>query len=283
MLACAAFCASTMPASATWYLQVDNDVVFTTDRWYTSGVRLAKVAADAGGAMEWGILQEIYTPEARYYERGRTDRVPAGRLVGYFAKHRLAQGSLQTLEVQLGVRGPAALGEQATDLVHQLVPSRDIDWSREEGNQVDASATFSRSQPLGAFVMHYGAVLGTQVALAHAGVELRVGPAGARRVLSPLLRFAATPPIASAGTESGWNAFIGVSGRAVLRNDLLGRSYGVGEPDLSVHRSVGRFATGVAWSNAWARVTFSVAQDTREFERQRTAHKFGSLTASIDF
>lgn len=26
-----------------WYLHHDNDVVFATDRWYTSGVRLARV------------------------------------------------------------------------------------------------------------------------------------------------------------------------------------------------------------------------------------------------
>ena len=27
---------------AQWYLRVDNDVPFATDRWYTSGVRIAR-------------------------------------------------------------------------------------------------------------------------------------------------------------------------------------------------------------------------------------------------
>src|SRR5207247_7754356 len=37
-----------------WYLQLDNDVVFTTDRWYTSGVRIARLERD----FEWALVQE---------------------------------------------------------------------------------------------------------------------------------------------------------------------------------------------------------------------------------
>ncbi|HEY2628920.1 MAG TPA: lipid A-modifier LpxR family protein, partial [Usitatibacter sp.] len=44
--------------AARWYLRVDNDVAFHTDRWYTSGVRIARVK----DALEWGLTQEIYTP-----------------------------------------------------------------------------------------------------------------------------------------------------------------------------------------------------------------------------
>jgi Uncharacterized protein conserved in bacteria (DUF2219) len=100
---------------------------------------------------------------------------------------------------------------------------------------------------------------------------------------SPLLRFAATPPLADGNNEQGWSAFLGTSARAVLRNQLLVRNYDVGGEDLSRERFVGRAAAGVTWSNSWASASFAVAQDTREFALQRTPHKFGSLTVSVDF
>ena len=64
---------------AAWYLQLDNDVVFGTDRWYTSGVRLARVARHESHAIELGLLQEIYTPEAKRFTFGTVDRPPAAR------------------------------------------------------------------------------------------------------------------------------------------------------------------------------------------------------------
>src|SRR5690606_7030143 len=55
---------------AHWYLQLDNDVVASTDRWYTSGLRLARVHRAGADLHEWGVLQEIYTPEAKHYALG---------------------------------------------------------------------------------------------------------------------------------------------------------------------------------------------------------------------
>ena len=45
---CAAFAARAGESVPPWYLQLDNDVLFTTDRWYSSGVRLARSVALAG-------------------------------------------------------------------------------------------------------------------------------------------------------------------------------------------------------------------------------------------
>ncbi|HSS27994.1 MAG TPA: lipid A-modifier LpxR family protein, partial [Usitatibacter sp.] len=97
--------------AARWYLRVDNDVFFHTDRWYTSGLRLARVQDD----LEWGLVQEIYTPEAKHQSPTLEDRAPAGRLYATLAKHVLGAGTFDTWEADLGVRGPSALGEQAQD------------------------------------------------------------------------------------------------------------------------------------------------------------------------
>lgn len=269
---------------ARWYLQVDNDVVFATDRWYTSGVRLARVQRAGDHEVELGLLQEIYTPEASYYEAGRTDRAPAARLLFSAARHDRSADSFQTLELTLGVRGPAALGRQATDFVHRLISAPAVDWSRQEPNRLDASLNAVRTLESGPVDVHYGAVLGTQIAFAHAGVELHAGNGGARSIASPVLRFAATPPFAGPDREThGWDSFVGVSGRAVAHNALISRSYEVGAPDLQYTRAIARFAAGVTCSQPWGSLAFAVAQDTREFERQRTPHKFGSLTFHLDF
>jgi hypothetical protein len=283
--ACAAACAAAAAdETARWYLQVDNDLVFDTDRWYSSGVRIARVQRAGDHDIEAGLVQEIYTPEARHYQPGRTDRAPAARLYGSVARHDRAQDLFQTLELQLGVRGPAALGRQAADFVHSFVAAPTVDWSRQEPNRVDASIVAARTHGFGAFDIHYGGALGTQLAFAHVGFELRAGNGAARSIASPMLRFAATPPFVATGRDgAGWDAFIGASVRAIARNELVSKPYGAFDDELKAEHAVLRTAAGVTWAQPWGSVAFAIAQDTREFANQRTPHKFGSLTVFIDF
>ena len=77
---------------ARWYLQIDNDVVFGTDRWYTSGARVARVA----DGIEWGVAQEIYTPDAKHWTPGTIDRIPTARLLASVARHDTACGQSES-------------------------------------------------------------------------------------------------------------------------------------------------------------------------------------------
>ncbi|HET7401610.1 MAG TPA: lipid A-modifier LpxR family protein, partial [Usitatibacter sp.] len=116
---------------ARWYLQVDNDVVFGTDRWYTSGVRLGRVTPYGEGELELGFLHEVYTPEQRHWAPGVADRAPTARALLYGARHLRAGDSFSTLEADVGVQGPGAAGHSTTDFVHQVIPAPDVDWSRQ--------------------------------------------------------------------------------------------------------------------------------------------------------
>ena len=260
-----------------WYLQVDNDVAFATDRWYTSGLRVGRVQAQGDYELEWGLLQEIYTPEAKYFEPGTVDRAPAGRLLLSVARHDAMPRCLQTLEFALGVRGPAAQGRRVTELVHRLVPAPEVDWTREEPNRLDVQLAGERSYRYGDVVVHFGAVAGTERSFAHAGAELRAGTG----LTSSLLRFASTPPPASG--PPGWGGFVGVSARAVARDELLSRGYDADLPAPRRERLVGRFAAGVGSVQRWGSAIFALAQDSREFEGQRVPHRFGSFVIHIDF
>jgi len=264
-------------AEPRWYLQVDNDVVFGTDRWYSSGVRLARVADHGDYEVEWALSQEIYTPEAKRYVPGTTDRAPAARLLASLARHDATSQCLRTLEIALGVRGPSAQGRHTTEAVHRIVPAPEVDWSREEGDRFDAQVTATRSQRYGDAVLHVGGVAGTTRVFGHAGAQWDFG-AG---VESPLLRFAPTPP-PPAG-DAAWGGFVGVSARAVARDAMLERSYDPFVGALERERLVGRVAAGVAAVRRWGSVTFALAMDSREFEGQRVPQRFGSLAVHVAF
>jgi hypothetical protein len=269
---------------ARWYLQVDNDSFFGTDRWYSSGVRVARVQREGDHAIELGILQEIYTPEAKRFEFGLVDRRPAARLLLSAARHDYTERYYQTLELAAGVRGPAAQGEAVTDAIHRLIPARDVDWSREGRNELDLQLAAVRSHALSGLRVHYGAVLGNQLAFVHGGVEWRVGEGGAREMDTPVMRFAATPPLADARLgERGWSAFAGASVRAVARNQLLDEGYDEFAAAPERRRGVGRLAAGASASFGCASVVLALAQDSREFSTQRTPQRFGSLTLHVQF
>ncbi len=275
-LAAAVIAAAAGPAfgaadEALWYLQVDNDFFFHTDRWYTSGVRLARLK----DGLEVGLLQEIYTPEAKHWQPGVADRAPTGRLLASLARHDVTPAVFQTVELTAGVRGPGSGARQLSDAIHRVVSAPEVDWRRQLPNQFDGAVAAVRSQRIGPVTLHLGAQLGNQVAFAHGGFEARVGEGASR-----LLRFAATPGIA---TAPGWSAYAGASVRGVARNELISRNYDPAGDELTRGKAVTRIATGLSWTGAWGAATFDLAQESREFDAQRVGHRFGSLAVQFSF
>ena len=291
-LAALALLLSCVPALAAnhpvdWYLSVDNDVWFSTDRWYTSGVRISRLERD----IEWGLAQEIYTPDTSRLEFGDPDRAPSARLLASVARHFRGSSAYQTVGLAVGVRGPAALGRQTADLIHEIAPAPPLDWSRQLENEYDASVVWTRTQrsdaqsPMGdGFKLHFGATLGNQVLFAHLGAEYRIGSPAARGLSSPLLRFAPTPLITDSGARAiGWSAYLGASIRAVGRNELLTRDYDPTMPPLEINKAVARVAAGVTYAASWGSVHFGLAQESREHKGQTMGHAFGNLTLQLTF
>ena len=274
-IACAAAGLASAGDDARWYVQVDNDLFFDTDRWYSSGVRVARVE----GALEFAIDQEIYSPDAKHPVL--VDRAPAARILGSAAYHWRDAAAWQTLELALGTRGPAALGRQATNLFHHLVRAPFVDWSLQLPSRVDAQVAFVRSDSFASVLkLHYGALAGNEMTFAHAGIELRCGAAPS--MASQLLRYAATPPWPVA-PASGWSVYGGASVRVVARNALLSRAYIPEAPAPQLRREVGRLVAGVALTRPWASLDFSLVHETREFAEQRHPQHFGSLAVHVPF
>lgn len=288
-------CAAQPPV--LWHLQVDNDVAFHKDRWYTSGIRLYRSAPLEAGSpaasilrlpattaqrLDLGVIQDVYTSDP-YAASGDPDRPNAARLMFSVARHDISADTLATLELDAGVSGPAAGGEEAQRLIHRIVPAPKTDWTVQVDDRADVQVAGAWSHRLaqqvlpGALVVHGGAVAGTLVAFGHAGLEWRSdAPAVAA---NPLLRFAATPPMPREG--GGLSYFAGASIRAVGRNRLLERRADDPKPQAAAERRVSRLAAGAAWSASWGTVTLGLAQDSAEFEGQSEPQRFGSLTVSI--
>ena len=282
LAATAAVAAHAAEGDARWYVQLDNDLFFNTDRWYSSGLRVARVTARGPEAHEWALVQEIWSPEGKRFQYGMVDRAPTARLQGRFAWHHAGEALLQTLELGLGVRGRGAGGEATTSFVHHFVSAWKIDWSREVPSELDASAAITRSHEVGPFAFHYGAVAGNELSYAHGGIELRSGTAGG--VFSPVLRHVASPPFSLRPVPAGGvTGFAGVSVRRVFRNQLLERGYDPEAPLPTRRDWVTRAAFGLIASRSWGELTFTLARETREFEEQRRPQDYGSVVLRIAF
>jgi lipid A 3-O-deacylase len=156
-----------------------------TDRAYTAGTRLElfytknkpshffidRIMPKAGDSsiniFGWGLSQLMITPDAINQADMQPDDYPwSGEL---FATHTLysyneqKKYDLQT-EIDLGVRGPAALAGEAQDLVHQMIRyQRPKGWDNQFGNTPVLDVSFTAEKQLAGYHGFIEAIGGGQV------------------------------------------------------------------------------------------------------------------------
>ena len=244
----AALLAATSPAQAqlrAFEFRLDNDqFAFTPardERWYTSGeffrfgfdappgspdARLAaawcaRVIACDPGSRTLRVLSlehRIFTPTMSTATAPQPYERPFAASLGLGAASIvLGERTRQTLEIQLGTVGPAALGDPVQNAIHSVLGQARVDgWSWQVRAQPLAQLGWSRlaSTPLAMrdvdAVWRTSALLGTPVTQASAGALLRWG------------RLPAGPswPGDSLGVREtdGWHAYAGIEARAVARD-----------------------------------------------------------------
>jgi len=122
-------------------LYFENDIFDQTDRDYTNGVKFSAIYRVNTEVYAWlrpplvndasknhfvtlSLGQEIYTPDDTSLEiPDPNDRPYAGWLYFGFALHQADAYQADSLELQLGVVGPAALGEEIQNGIHKLTGS----------------------------------------------------------------------------------------------------------------------------------------------------------------
>lgn len=304
-------------------LVVENDSLATgDDRNYTSGIKLAYVSpaervpswlqgfggftrALSGSEPDfWGaaVGQSIFTPEDISAVPAPPDQHPyAGWLYAQIMVAAAedtpagrAPGYLDTYELEFGLVGPSALGEEAQSGIHQILGAPEpLGWDSQLHDEFAFAASFDRRwRAWRAFIdvpggleadltPNAGATLGTLRTEARLGLTARIGwridndygPPRVRPSLSGVEHFQGGP--------LSWSIFAGVQGRAVGRNLFLDGNTFEDSPSVERVPYVADGQIGFAISGGPVRLSYTYVVRSDEFETQRARQDFGALALSV--
>jgi hypothetical protein len=301
-------------------LAVENDSLSTgADRNYTSGIKLAWVSRSAGvpdwlqGSGQftrwlsgdepefWGIAigQSIFTPEDIEANPAPPDQHPyAGWLyMQLMVGVEVEDSHLDTYELEFGVVGPWAQGEEAQSGIHQWLGAPEPrGWDSQLENEFAFALSFDRrwdpsnlrvniGGPFGGLEADLtpsaGFTVGTLRDEARVGLAARIGQRIDRDYGPPRVRPSLSGVEHFDGGRLSWSIFAGVQGRAVARNLFLdGNTF---RDSASVERNsfVADFQTGFTISAGDWRLAYTFVWRTEEFETQPTRQDFGALALSV--
>jgi len=292
-------------------LVFENDIFAGEDNNYTNGVQAAYLlppdkvprwAARLGDRLwlsgeprvEFSIGQNLYTPDSIVVPDPAPGTRPyAGWLhadLGYLARR---DGQLDQLRLSVGVIGPATLGEETQEFVHDLVGAEDPQgWDTQLPNEPTLQLLYRRTQRLGQpgragpfhFDMtgHYGFAAGSPFTHGEAGGTIRFGmdlpdDYGPLRIQPSLPGSGFFEPTGG----FSWYGFIGLSGRLVAYNTTLDGTLFSDSRSVQSEPLVGDLEAGlaVAFDNLW--LAYTHVFRTREFKSQNEAEEFGALSLSL--
>jgi hypothetical protein len=304
-------------------LEEDDSLYSSSDKHYTQGFRLSYLSPEEAGEGGWAAPfrwlgmergpagqqawrhalffgQALFTPKGiALGTPNPNDRSYAGWLyVGASLMQETGGNVLDTLETQVGVVGPWALGEQLQNRVHRLIGIGTANgWSYQLRNEPGLTLSYERRWRLPLLgdgngvldvdvVPAVGATVGNVFTYAAAGGLLRVGrnlgrdygPVRIRPALSGSDYF---NDKVSEG-PAGFYIFIGAQGRAVGHNIFLDGNTFRGGPSVETNVLVADLQAGVsvAWANG-LRFDLSVVRRTPEFKGQVGSDVIG--TAAVGF
>lgn len=234
------------------------------------------------------VRQALYTPsDSRRRDLILDDRPYAAVLLASFDRNARRDDTLWTTQIQIGLVGPAALGEQTQRLAHQIFGNQQFEgWSHQLRSEPLLGVTVERGQrwrPGNGWdtIGHLGGALGNRATHLNAGIELRAGA----RIPDD---FGSSPdrPGSEGGRlnryESHWSGhfFLAIDIRWVARDITLdGNTFG--ESHRVDKRSfVADMGYGVAIARGPWRIAIAQYHRTREFEGQRDPPTYGSIVVS---
>lgn len=317
--------------SSTLTFMFENDLFGDTDQSYTNGVQVNWMSPDLSEYRDskqlpdwavplverlpfinepglqrnigFGIGQKLFTPENTDRRDLIIDDQPyAGWLYLSAAFHNKNRYDLDTFEIQLGMVGPAALGEETQNFVHELRGFPEAKgWDNQLKNEPgivliaehrDRLIQENLYKRLGYDVLsYYGAGAGNVHTYANLGLEARFGwnvpvdfgstrirPGGDTNapVVSSDPRFSNTSPFSL-------HIFAGMTGTLVLHNIFLDGNTFTDSHSVDIRRMVGDLALGVSLIYRRLKLSYTQVLRTREFEEQDNNHEFGSISLSYTF
>jgi hypothetical protein len=295
---------------------LENDLVAGEDNNYTNGVRFSWFSSEVGvpGWMErsaeklpffdasgnkrygFSLGQSMFTPtDIERRSPDSRDRPYAGWTYGTVGLVSDRSDRMDSLQLQLGIVGPASLAGQTQDFVHDLIGSPDPQgWDNQINNEPGIALMYQRkwrflaeTSPGGFGVdalPHIGGALGNVFTHANAGFTVRVGQDLGADYGPPLIQ----PSLPGSDFFNpsqawGWYLFAGLDGRAVARNIFLDGNTFEDSPSVNKNPLVGDAQFGLAFTYETVRVAYTHVFRTKEFEGQRDPDSFGALTLSYRY
>ena len=318
MLVTSAVVCAAAEEKSTISFTIENDSFFGTDRYYTHGFRLQYMHRPnelpawtasfltnfltAGMDVDrmrigFALGQELFTPSFIGPSMLLVNDRPYGAwLHGSLILRRSGTmggiPSMDELELDLGIVGPEALGEDTQTWWHKLVGYMEPHgWDNQLNTEPAIQTYFTRSVQVGFrnddywgfdIVPHGRVALGNVYIFGEIGTLLRAGyNLPSEYVISPMDSFSTHPSY----DPPKWSfyVFTGADGRVVGRNIFLdGNTF---EDSHSVDKElfVADFRAGAAIRYGPIEVVGSAVHRTREFELQNKDESFLSLTLQYHF
>lgn len=318
--------AQSNPWTHTFYFE--NDLFNGTDSNYTNGVKYSVISPDLSPnapegrlprkvleyihripfikesppelthKVEFSFGQNMYTPtDTSRSDLIKDDRPYAGWLYISTSYHRKydAEGSvgfMDTVEVQLGVIGPASLAEDSQRIVHKW---REIPvprgWDHQLKNEPGVAAIFERKwlfhtaepKTLGMdAITHAGGALGNVYTYINAGLEIRMGWNLPEDFGVSLIRPAGSTRL-SIGKDFALFGFGAVNGRLVVRDIFLDGNTFRDSHRVDKEPFVADLAAGLAVQFRNLMLTYTEVLRTKEFRGEGTDHSFGAIAVSFSY
>jgi hypothetical protein len=326
-IAAASLVARAADDNSTLALVLENDVFFEADHDYTNGVQLSWVTKGgiqtvediaaflvpsfpvAGGCAgvtcdlraNYALGQNMYTPrDISLTNPPLNDRPYAGWLyasIGLVAATKFDKTltRFDRFQLQAGIVGPGALGEQTQTEVHEIIDSQIPNgWDTQLKDEPGFVLTYERSWryrdddlPLGLefdFTPHLGGALGNVSIYANGGATFALGWELGEYAGPPRIE-PSTPGSTYFEPADGvsFYLFASADGRVVGRNIFLdGNTW---KDSRHVEKEVLVIDAQIGWAVAYdrARLAFSHVFRSREFKSQSDPDEYGSVSLTVAF
>ena len=315
----------------TFSLYFENDTFTNTDRYYTNGVKIAWVSPDLKDSQEkyrllrWiytlgkklsifgnGDFQHavsisfghnIYTPED--IERPdliEEDRPYAGITYAGIGFHKRGRLSLSSFELNLGIVGPHAFGEEIQEFFHEFTGA-DIPngWGNQLKNEIAVGVNYDYKLKLLKprikhsfgfdLISHVGGGLGNVYTGISTGAQVRLGWNLPDDFGIILIRPAGDTHFGNSKVSSdglprhklGIHVFAGLDGHAVLRNIFLDGNTLRDSHKVEKKHFAADIMVGIALTISHFKISYTHVYRTKRFKTQKDEHVYGSINLSYSY
>jgi len=245
----------------------------------------------------YSLGQNMYTPgDIKNPNLMVDDRPYAGWLYGGVGVISDTGQRLDSLELDIGVVGPASMAEPTQVYWHELIGSpKPQGWAYQLRNEPGVVLFYETKwreyidfdiAGLGVdFTPHVGAALGNVYTHAAVGGTFRIGRDLPSDYGPPRIR----PSLPGSGffepTKSfGWYLFFGAEGRAVARNIFLDGNTFQDSHHVDKEPFVADFQAGIAFTlGSSVRLAYTHVYRTEEFKTQKGSDQFGTVNMTVRF